>query len=221
MHKSFQIVRIIAILVAVILLLLLVNAFKGITVQGILSYEPENPFVAFLVLMGFYCLKSVIVVFPITALFISAGIMFPVPLAIAITYLGLILEISIGNFIGRRLGSTGYEKLVHKNKTLGKWLAPSDETFNAVCFITCLLPGPLPLDIMNVLFGATKISYLRHIVFSLLGLSPGMIPWVIAGRAIDTPLSTEFLIPFSIALAVAFIAFLLFQIIFKKEGRNG
>lgn len=221
MKKNLKIIRVFAFIALVALLITLIATFKDLTVENILSYQPESLILAFFILIGFYCLKSVtVVVPPLTVLYISAGIMFQTPLAIAISYLGLTCEMTIGYWIGRRVGNAGYEKLIDRYKMLGRWLAPSNETFNTVCFFVRLIPGPLPLDIMSVLFGATKTVFYRYILFSLLGVSPGMLAWAIAGRSISTPLSKEFLIPFSIALAITFASFIGLQILLKKETRN-
>jgi len=221
MKKNLKALRITGFVLVASLLLILLLTFKGLTVQEILSYSPESPFVAFAVLIGFYCLKSVVIFLPLTALFVSTGIMFPAPLAIAITYLGLFFELSIGYWIGGYFANGSYEKIIAKNKTIRSWLKPSAETFNAVCFFMALLPGPLPLDITSMLLGAAKISYFRFILFSLLGLSPGMLAWVVAGGSISTPLSKEFLVPFGIALVIALITFIILQIALKKEADGG
>lgn len=213
-------VRAVAIIVAVVLVLALLPVIRELTVQDILSYSPNNVFLAFFILLGFYCLKSVVVLLPITILYISAGIMFPIPWAVAITYFCLACEMSIGYVIGRRLGRGGVEMLVKKNAKIGKLLAPSDSIFNTVCFFVRLVPGPLPLDVMSILFGATRVSYSRYIVFSLLGVSPGMIALVVAGNSISNPLSKEFLIPFGIALAVTLAAFIALQVVKKRKDMS-
>jgi uncharacterized membrane protein YdjX (TVP38/TMEM64 family) len=220
MAKSLQMVRVVAIVAAAALLVILVMSLRGLSVEDILSYKPANPFLAFCALIGFYCLKSIVIVLPLAPLIISAGIMFPTPLAIPITYFGITCEMTIGYLIGKYVGTAQYEKLISKYKTLGRWLAPSDERFNTVCFVIRLIPGPLPMEIMSMLFGATKIAYPRYLVFSLLGISPGMLAWIFAGSAISTPLSKEFLIPFSIALVISIAAFIGLQIILKREAER-
>jgi len=220
MNKKIKVLRILAVVIIVSLLLVLLRTFRGLTVQELLSYSPESPFLAFLIIIGLYSLKSVTIFLPLIVLYIGAGILFTIPVAIAITYLGLTIELTIGYWIGWRFGSAGYDKIIQKNKTIQKWLKPSDKTFNTVCFILALLPGPLPLDITCMLLGATRISYIRFLLFSLLGLSPGMLAFVIAGDSIASPLSNEFLIPFSIALFITLITFVILQISLRKEDKQ-
>lgn len=210
-----------AVLVLAALLLLLPRKFN-ITVQDVLTFTPKSPLLAVLVLMAIYSMKSVVIgIPPLSVLYVSAGIMFPGFRAILVTYLGLICEMTIGYWIGRRLGKEHVEKLVAKSGKVAHLLAPTDSTFNSVCFIVRLVPGPLPLDIMSMLFGATKLSYGRYLMFSLLGVSPGVFAWVIAGRSISNPLSKEFLIPFGIGVGISLVAFAVMQIIEKKNALHG
>jgi ABC-2 type transport system permease protein len=60
---------------------------------------------AALVLIALFCLKSVVIVLPIVVLYISAGIMFPIGWAFIITCAGLFFEMTIGFFIGLRISS--------------------------------------------------------------------------------------------------------------------
>ena len=52
------------------------------TLDGILSYTPENPLLAFAVLMALFALKSLTVVFYAGALYAAGGVLFPLPIAI-------------------------------------------------------------------------------------------------------------------------------------------
>lgn len=51
---------------------------NDITVQTVLSYTPESPFAAAIVILLLYALKSVSFVFPIALLQIAAGHLFPI-----------------------------------------------------------------------------------------------------------------------------------------------
>lgn len=76
-----------------LLLILLVILFFGqnldkITVEDILRYTPQNLLLAALVLVGAYAVKSLSVVFPLLALYASAGVLFPPPVAILVNLCG-------------------------------------------------------------------------------------------------------------------------------------
>lgn len=219
LSKGIRIALAVLLVAAVILLL---PKLPAISVQDILTYTPESPLLAALALLCLYCMKSVIIgIPPLSVLFVSAGIMFQMGGAFVVTLLGLTCELSIGYLMGARLGREKARKLALRYKKLEKFIAPTERTFNAICFVVRLVPGPLPLDVMTMLFGATRISYGRHLLFSLLGVAPGMIAWIVAGRSISNPLSKEFLIPFSIAAGISLIALLIFQWVEKqKQGTD-
>ena len=65
-------------------------------------------------------------------------------------------------------------------------------------------------------FGASGMNFGSYLAFSLLGLSPGMIPWVITGGTIQNPMSKEFLVPFGINIAIMAVVFAVFRGIKKR-----
>jgi len=101
--KKYQRIALLILLVLVIIWLLPV--LSKLTVEEILTYTPKHPFTAAAVLLALYSLKALVCAIPMTVLYISAGIMFPPAWAIAVTYIGLICEITIGYWVGRYMVS--------------------------------------------------------------------------------------------------------------------
>lgn len=217
-------------ILAVVVIIIIVQRPQGITVQNLLTYTPESPALAFLFLCVLYCIKPVATFIPVTLLYIVTGIMFPTWQAILITYIGLMLEISEGYLVGRRLTVDKLLGLLGKSKRLTplaanlqkgvEWLEPHKDRLPAFCFLSRVLPVPIPLDVKNVLFGSVGMGYFEFVIFSLLGFSPGMIPWVIAGNSIGTPWSKEFILPFVIALAISICALAVFHFLKEKHFFN-
>lgn len=193
----------------IVLIIFLFPLFKDLEVSDILNYSPESTLLAALILLGIYCLKSVAVFIPLSVLYISAGIMFPTGWAIALTFFCLFCEMSIGYFIGKRMGGEKVAALMEKNSKTRKLLFYHEKNNSMVCFIARILP--LPFDLVNMFFGATGRSYPQFIAISLLGLTPKMIPKVLIGNAASNPLSKQFLIPFVICGIVAMCTFFLYQ----------
>ncbi len=205
----------ILIILFVIIIIALFPKFSKITVSDIIKYTPESLPLAALALLGIYCIKSVVMVIPMIILYVSAGILFPIGWAIGISYICIICELTIGYVIGMLTGKEKIEKLINKQEKIKNFFSTKKLNSYTTCFISRLLP--LPCDMLNMLYGASGIPYSSYLIFSLLGLSPVMIPYVIAGRAITTPLSPEFLIPFGISLTLTFIMFIIFQKIVKRK----
>jgi len=213
--KKYQ--RIVLLILLVLVIIWLLPVLSKLTVEEILTYTPKHPFTAAAVLLALYSLKALVCAIPMTVLYISAGIMFPPAWAIAVTYAGLICEITIGYWIGRYMVSEQVMALADKNEKAGKLIRYMDRHSNIVVFIVRLVPGPLPFDIMSWIFGASKLSYSRYLFYSLLGVSPAMFPWVLAGNSVTNPLSQEFLLPFLICAVVAVVLLLLLRSFEKKH----
>lgn len=203
----------------VLAIILLLPVLSDLTVEDILTYTPRQPLTAALVLLGLYSLKAVVCAIPMTALYVSAGIMYPPGWAVAVTYAGLICEITIGYWIGRYMGSERVMSLAGKNEKAERIIRSLSRNSDVYVFVVRLVPGPLPFDIMSWLFGASKINYGRYMLYSLLGVSSAMLPWVLAGRNITTPLSKEFLLPFLGAAAVAGALLLLMKLLGRRRRR--
>ena len=146
--KKYQ--RIVLLILLVLTIIWLLPVLSKLTVEEILTYTPKHPFMAAAVLLAPYCLKAVVCAIPMTVLYISAGIMFPPAWAIAVTYTGLICEITIGYWVGRYMGSERVMVLADKNEKAGKLIRYMDRHSNIVVFIVRLVPGPLPFDIMSL-----------------------------------------------------------------------
>ena len=69
-------------------ILLFGRRLRGMSVEDILQYTPANAWLAALVLIGFYAVKSLSVVFPLLVLYLCAGILFPLPAALLVNTAG-------------------------------------------------------------------------------------------------------------------------------------
>ena len=71
-------------------------------------------FIAAIVILSVFALKNLLFFIPSFPLYIVCGMLWGPVLGIAIAYVGLSAEISIGYCIGRRLGSTRVEEKIMK-----------------------------------------------------------------------------------------------------------
>jgi len=209
MDKINKLLKCVPVILLIVLIIVLFPLFKGLEISDILEYSPESPLLVVLILLGIYCLKAVVVFIPVIILYVSTGIMFPTGWAIALTYFCLFCEMNIGYFIGKRLGSEKVAALMERNNRARQLLSYHENNSSTACFIARILP--LPFDLVNMFFGATGTRYPQFIAFSLLGLTPGMIPYVLMGNAASNPLSKEFLVPFAICGIITVCAFVFCQ----------
>ncbi|MFA9379785.1 MAG: TVP38/TMEM64 family protein [Acetanaerobacterium sp.] len=219
--KNIKLIRI----CSLVLLLLIVAGgvlfwhFSGFSWRDIWGIASESAALAVFLIIGLYGLKTILWFIPLNALYLGAGFLLdPIP-AIALTYAGLVLELTLGFFYGRRLGTHNVRALMEKRK-YSKWLMEVAEKNSATsCFLIRILPGP-PADVTNMFFGTLNIRYTQFLFSSLLGMTPGMLPVVFIGKAAENPLSKEFLVPFSVSMLFAVCSFGLYSRIVKRQKKR-
>jgi len=168
-----------------------------------------------LVFMALYALKGAILVVSAVMLYIAAGVLFPTGVAILVSYAGLIVSLSVGYFVGYKLGESRVNKLIAKRKKLAEFFHGKSENLVSLCFIARLFP--MSYGLVSMFFGALKVPFFKYLLMSLLGISPRMIPIVLAGAAITNPLSAEFLVPFGLSLGISFCIFMVYKTIMAAK----
>jgi len=199
-----------AILVAAAgLVFLLANRLGLFDIDFITGFAEISLWLTAFVIILLYALQGAIMVVPTGLLYIAAGLVFPTWQGILITYIGLAVSLSVGYFIGRRMGEEKVSAMLAKNKKVSVFLAGNKENLLSLSFISRILPTPFGL--VSLFFGAMKVPYPQYIFMSLLGLSPFMVPVVFAGAAITNPFSAAFLVPFGISLGITAIIFVAYR----------
>lgn len=194
--KSFRLTRNIALFLLILALNILayIGYQKGYSWGDIWSLISRSPIIAAFSIIGLYCLKTVVWVIPVYALYIGAGLLLPVWPAIAVTYLGLAVDMTLTFYFGRHIGKSRIMDEI-KGRKAGKWILDTAErNSNFACFIIRMLPGP-PVEMTNMFFGALDMQYGKFMILSLLGMTPGMLPVIFMGKAATDPLSKEFIVP--------------------------
>ncbi len=187
-----------------------------ITVENILSYTPEQPFLAALVLLLLFAGKSLSVVLYSGILYAAGGRMFPLPAALLVNSLGSAVMLTLPFFVGRHMGKEAMENLLEKNpklRSLQSW-SKQNEGF-LMMFIRII--GLLPSDLVSMFFGASGVSYGRYLFWSLLGMLPSVITFTVMGRNLHDPGSPAFLIAAGCELAMMLLSLL---VTIRKRKRH-
>lgn len=212
LHKHRVIILVILILV---LLIALLPKLQKLTLGEFIALTSSSLPLASLVFLGIYALKSIIMIIPVTVLFIAAGAVFPTGWAIGLTYVCLLLEMSIGYHIGKWLDERKVHELIEKKPLVNQYIQEHKNQMQTLCFISRILP--VPFDLISMFCGATGMIFWKYIILSLLGSTPAMLPYVLAGSAILHPLSVEFLLPFGISISISLVVFIVFQKMTKRR----
>ncbi|MDP3386501.1 MAG: VTT domain-containing protein [Eubacteriales bacterium] len=154
--------------------------FQDFTVESILRFTPEGFYLAVLVFMGLYTLKSLAVVIPLALLYVAVGRTFPVPIAIMVNLGGLAIGSTIPYLIGRFSGKELVDSLTIRYPKAERINTLKNENEWIFTFIIRIL-SIIPYDIGSIVLGSFKVNYLRFIFISLMIKLPGIVAQTFLG----------------------------------------
>lgn len=171
--------------------LLYLHKQHHITMEEILSWQPENLFLAAVILLAAFAVKSVLVFVPIMLPQILVGHLYPKQAAILINTLGLVIIMVVPYWIGKRLGSAKMEILLQKYPKVKSVLKAQEDNQLAVCFMlrACAVP---PADFVTMYLGASGMPFGANVVGGVLGCFPSMMLTTFLGANIRNPESPAF-----------------------------
>ena len=200
--KKYQIILILV--WAALLLFCLLNKDR-FTVDGVLSYTPENAVLSAAFMMFLFALKSISVFIFSGILFAANGILFPLPAAILLNVLGAAVMASLPYWLGRRLGGDVVGRIVEKYPKAAAFRQLQTGHELLFSFIARAV-NILPSDIVSLYMGAMGISYRKYLPGSILGMLLSLITFPIMGMNIANPGSPAFLWSIGIQAAVSAVS---------------
>lgn len=203
------ILKILPFAVIAILIIALIASGEDMSVETILSYLPDNVFLAWVFLLFMYALKSVSVIFPIIVLQIAAGMIFPLWSALILNILGTSLAYTIPYFIGKKSGASAAERLMNKYPKMRDAVAFQRKSDWFISFVLRAV-SCFPADIVSMYLGAIGISYIPYIIASVVGTLPGLIPATFVGMNVMKPKSSTFIISASVTVVSAIISLIIY-----------
>lgn len=202
--------------IAVIVTLICSN---DISLSDILNYTPSNLWIASIVLLGLFALKSMIFIIHIDLLYIASGILLPLPLALGVDVLGTLITFIIPYFIARRQGYEMIEKLCEKYPKVNKIAKKRKENDFMFSFMV-RLAGGIPYDIVSYLMGSLGVNFVNYLISGLIAIIPDIVLCQIAGSSINDPTSPAFLITVGIKVAKILISVLIVFFITKHKKKK-
>lgn len=179
------------------------------------SYMPKSPWIAASVLLGIFAGKAILMAIPLNALYISASLLFLPGWAIAISYLGLLINMSVGFWMGRKWGS-GQVRAKIEHYKYSRWLMRLTERHTVLsCMVFRFLPPPA--DMVNIFFGATRVRYTNFLFASLLGFTPKLLTIILLGEAATRSNPSAFLGIAGITLVVEFLPIGIIYLVNRKK----
>lgn len=220
MNRAFRTLQFVVIIILIVMVAFFIPKLRNLTSAEISELMPDSVTLAAVILFIIFCIKSIIIVIPMIALYISAGLILPPEIAVIFTLISVAAEMTIGFFAGKKLGHSKVKKIAGGNKYAGKLFNKMNDNVFISSFLLRFIPI-FSLDLISMIFGAADVKYSEFLLGSVLGIIPGLVPIVLAGNSITDPLSREFLIPFSIFAVLSLFCTIIYWVKNKKQNDKG
>lgn len=196
------------------------TVFRHIKAEQLLEYTPDNIFLAALVIIGMFSLKSLTFFFPMLAIVVACGSISPnLPIALLINTIGMFCMINIPYFIGRFAERDFVHRLIGKHKKMEQ--IQKLNMSNEVYFVFFLrIINCLPYDIVSMYAGASQIKWRNYVLGSMLGTLPGMICSTITGLAMDDPTSPAFIASLAINVVMSVFFGVKYLLYIRKKSKE-
>ena len=194
-------------------------AARDVEAADILQWSPSNPFLAALFLIALYAAKSMSVFFPLVVLYLAGGLLFPLPVSLAVNLAGMAACVSVPYLVGRFSAAESVDRLREKYPKLEKLERVQQENHFLFALIARAL-GILPGDVVSLYFGSMRLPFLPYLAGSLVGLAPTMVAVSIMGDNAANPLSPGCLIAVAVDGCLVAASFLACRRMLRKNARQ-
>lgn len=196
------------ILLPVVFTILLAGAagwsLRGMGARDLLSYAPENAFLAALVIVACYPLKSLSVFFPIAVLYIAAGLLFPLPIALAVTLAGTAAGYSLPWLVGRVAGDGLVKGLCGRFPKLKPVIGLKQRSPVFFSYLLRVI-GVVPFDLGSLLLGACRTPFLDGLLGSWMGLLPGILTNLLLAEQLEEGINAAYLALMAVLTALSLL----------------
>lgn len=182
--------RVIVAALIIIALFVCINVFD-ISVNSIITFTPKNIVLAVVASLLLYAFKSVTFIISLQILHLACGIMFSLPLALAVNIVGSAISIILPYILGRWKGMKYLDRLLSKYPGLEKIKSFNDS--NAFLTSLCVRGiGLTALDPTSLYFGSAGTPFAQYFSGSMLGLMPTLVVRTVMGVSAEDPSSIGF-----------------------------
>ncbi len=192
---------------------------RSLSIDDILNYTPSQPFLAVLFLWIAFALKSLTLVFPVLLLFAVSGQLFPLPVALIVSIVGITITLTIPYFIGRASELDFSDRLMARYPKLQEIRCIRNKNEFFFSFLSRAV-GVLPCDVLSMYFGSTRLRFSSYITGAVLGFMPDTVCATILGQKITDIHSVGFLITLSVNIIACIASYFLF-LWYKRKSLSG
>ena len=186
------------------------------SVESVLRASPQNMLLAAVFMLLLFALKSLSVFIYCGVLFIASGIIFPLPAALLVSFLGAVVMVSLPYWLGRWMGGGLIDAIIRKYPKTAflRQIQMENELF--LSFITRII-NILPSDILSLYMGASGIHYGKYLLGSISGMLLTIVTFPIIGSSITDPASPLFIASVVIQVVVTVVSITGYAIYLKKK----
>lgn len=210
-NKTFHdLAKIVGAVLLVLALLILGILARGLSVEDILRYTPNNPILAALVVTLMTAAATLIPIFPMMLFYFACGMLFPFGWALFVGAIGIYVSTLIGYALGRGLGCGYVTSLLEKYPKLSvvrTWQSKND------VFMAYLLRvlGILPVNMVSLFMGAMNIRLFAYLLGTTIGMAPGLISCVLISMQVKQGLSWQLILAIIALNAASFVIAMLYK----------
>ena len=192
---------------------------ENVTVDNIVRLASANTLYAVIIMFALFAIKGATVFIYGGILFAAVGIIFPLPLAIAVNIVGIAIMTSVPYFIGKKSGAKLAEKLMKKYPKLESVLNMGNSN-GFLTVLTVRLIGILPSDIVGMYFGVSGVSYVSHLCGSVAGLLPTALSFTVMGASASDIRSPAFIISTAFQVILIALSFTITYVLHRKKKKT-
>lgn len=191
--------------------------FRGVTVEDILEFTPDNLWLAAVVMLGLFALKSLSMFFPMLILIAATGSIFPSYIAaFIVNSIGVCVMLLIPYAIGRFAEKDFVTGLIRKNKNADRLYDIKSENELFIAYFLRVI-NILPCDAVSMFLGATGFGFVKYLAGSFAGVLPGLITTTLIGANISDRSSPVFWIAVAAEVVFAAVSSLAYYLYKKKK----
>ncbi len=204
--KILQIIAAMFMLSMVAAMLYIMNKFD-ISIENaaeISTYISGGAFTIAMIIIAFTVIKSFALVFPPAVIFAVSGLLFDdVWLAIAVNFIGVALSMILPYYLGRFTGKDMLDSLKEKFPKIKKLDDFAGKNEFMVVYVV-KASGVVPSDLMNVIYGAMNVNFMKFFIASNLGMLPFNILFTLLANKGDLsdPYSLLYIIPIPVFVVI-------------------
>lgn len=204
--KALQLLSVAFMLGMVGAMLVLMNKFD-INIENaahLSTYIKGGTFTVAIIIIAFTVIKSFALVFPPAVIFAVSGLLFDnLWVAVLVNFIGVALSLIMPYYLGRFTGKDMLDTLKAKFPKIKKLDDFAGQNEFMVVYVV-KASGVIPSDLMNVIYGAMNVNFMKFFIASNLGMLPFNILFTLLANKGDlsNPYSLLYILPIPVFVVI-------------------